>query len=454
MFKNLSNRLSNALHNLSSNGQLTEKNIKDTLRAVRIALLEADVALPVINDFINSVYTNALGQAINKSLTPGQTFISIVKKEMTHAMGTVNIGLNLATQPPAVILIAGLQGAGKTTSIAKLGKFLKEKHQKKVLAVSTDVYRPAAIKQLAILAQEIEIDFFPSDIQEQPTTIARSALQYAKKKFYDVLLVDTAGRLHINEIMMKEMQQIYDIIHPIETLFVVDAMTGQDAANIAKTFNAALPFTGIILTKVDGDTRGGAALSIRHITGKPIKFLGVGEKAQALEPFYPDRIASRILGMGDILSLIDDIENTVNRTQTEKLAQKLKKSNDFDLTDFMEQLKQMRQMGGVNHILTKIPGIGQLSKNITNQIDDKLLFHMEAIIMSMTLKERSHPTIIKGSRKKRIAQGSGMQVQDVNNLLKQFDQMQRIMKQIKKGGFTKTMMRNIEGMIPPGLFGK
>ncbi|WP_225639388.1 signal recognition particle protein [Candidatus Profftia sp. (ex Adelges kitamiensis)] len=452
MFKYLSDRLSSSLRNISGQGRLTEKNIKDTLCEVRIALLDADVALPVVHDFIANVQKYALGKVVNKSLTPGQELIKIVKKEMAKAMGQTNNSLNLNTQPPAVILMAGLQGVGKTTSIGKLGKFLKEKYKKKVLVVSADIYRPAAITQLETLAKCVQIDFFSSTTQEKPITIVSKALQYAKQKFYDILIVDTAGRLHINEAMMNEIKQIHTAVCPVETLFVVDAMTGQDAAKIAKYFNEILPLTGIILTKVDGDARGGAALSIRHITGKPIKFLGVGETTQDLEPFYPDRIASRILGMGDILSLIEDIENKFDRTQTAKWAKKIKQGNPFDLTDFIKQLKQIRNMGGISYILAKIPGIGQLPENMKDQLDDKFLLHMEAMINSMTFKERSNPDIIKGSRKRRIANGSGMQVQDINRLLQQFDKMQRMMQQMKKNGFLKKNMHSIKDIIPPGFF--
>ena len=444
MFDNLTDRLSRTLRNISGRGRLTEDNIKDTLREVRMALLEADVALPVVRDFINRVKESAVGHEVNKSLSPGQEFIK---------MGEINEALNLAAQPPAVVLMAGLQGAGKTTSVAKLGKFLREKHKKKVLVVSADVYRPAAIKQLETLAQTVEVDFFPSDAHEKPLDIVNRALQHAKLKFYDVLLVDTAGRLHVDEAMMDEIKQVHAAIKPVETLFVVDAMTGQDAANTAKAFNEALPLTGVILTKIDGDARGGAALSIRHITGKPIKFLGVGEKTEALEPFHPERIASRILGMGDVLSLIEDIESKVDRSQAEKLAKKLKKGDGFDLTDFLDQLKQMRNMGGMASMMSKLPGVGQLPDNVKSQMDDKVLVRMEAIINSMTQQERAKPEIIKGSRKRRIATGSGMQVQDVNRLLKQFDDMQRMMKKMKNGGMAK-MMRSMKGMMPPGFPGR
>jgi len=452
MFDNLTDRLSRTLRNISGRGRLTDDNIKETLREVRMALLEADVALPVVREFIQSVKESAVGQDVNKSLTPGQEFVKIVQNELIKAMGEENSALNLAVQPPAVILMAGLQGAGKTTTVAKLGKLLKEKQKKKVLVVSADIYRPAAIKQLETLTQTVGIDFFPSTASEKPVEIATNALQHAKLKFYDVLIIDTAGRLHVDEAMMEEIQAIHRTINPIETLFIVDAMTGQDAANTAKSFNETLPLTGIILTKIDGDARGGAALSIRHITGKPIKFLGIGEKIDGLEPFYPDRIASRILGMGDVLSLIEEIESKVDREKAEKLAHKLKKGNSFDLNDFLEQLKQMRNMGGMASMLSKMPGISQVPDAIKSQMDDKVLVRMEAIISSMTTKERQKPEIIKGSRKRRIAAGSGTQVQDVNRLLKQFDDMQRMMKKMKKGGLAK-MMRGMKGMMPPGFPG-
>ncbi|MEQ4922974.1 signal recognition particle protein [Proteus hauseri] len=453
MFENLSDRLSRTLRNISGRGRLTEENIKETLREVRMALLEADVALPVVRDFIARVKESAVGHEVNKSLTPGQEFVKIVQNELVNAMGEVNTDLDLSAQPPAVVLMAGLQGAGKTTSVAKLGKFLKEKKKKKVLVVSADVYRPAAIKQLETLAESVGIDFFPSTVEENPITIASNALKHAQLQFYDVLLVDTAGRLHVDEGMMEEIQNLHKAINPVETLFVVDAMTGQDAANTAKAFNEALPLTGVVLTKVDGDARGGAALSIRHITGKPIKFLGVGEKTEALEPFHPDRVASRILGMGDVLSLIEDIESKVDRAQAEKLATKLKKGDGFDLNDFLDQLKQMRNMGGMASMLSKMPGMSQVPDAVKSQMDDSVLVKMEAIINSMTRKERQKPEIIKGSRKRRIATGSGTQVQDVNRLLKQFDDMQRMMKKMKKGGMAK-MMRGMKGMMPPGFPGR
>ncbi len=450
MFENLTDRLSQTLRNISGRGRLSEDNIKEALRDVRMALLEADVALPVVREFINQVKEKAVGLDVSKSLTPGQEFIKIVQAELTSAMGEVNSTLNLATQPPAVILMAGLQGAGKTTSVAKLAKFLKEKQKKKVLVVSADVYRPAAIKQLETLAKAIDVEFFPSDIHEKPVNIVNKAISHAKLQFFDVLIVDTAGRLHIDSNMMDEIKELHQAINPIETLFVVDAMTGQDAANTAKAFNDALPLTGVILTKVDGDARGGAALSIRHITGKPIKFLGMGEKTDALEPFFPDRIASRILGMGDVISLIEELQQNVDREKAEKIAKKLKKGDKFDFNDFQDQLKQMRNMGGMGAMLAKLPGAGQLPEHIKAQMDDKITIKMEAIISSMTLKERANPEIIKGSRKRRIANGSGTQVQDVNKLLKQFEDMQKMMKKMKGGGMMK-MMRQMKGLMGGGM---
>ena len=452
MFENLTERLSQTLRNISGRGRLTEDNIKEALRDVRMALLEADVALPVVREFIAQVKEKAIGLDVNKSLTPGQEFIKIVQQELTVAMGEVNSTLNLATQPPAVILMAGLQGAGKTTSVAKLAKFLKEKQKKKVLVVSADVYRPAAIKQLETLANAIQVEFFPSDSQQKPIDIVNRAIAHAKLQFFDVLIVDTAGRLHVDGEMMNEIKALHQAVQPIETLFVVDAMTGQDAANTAKAFNDALPLTGVILTKVDGDARGGAALSIRQITGKPIKFLGMGEKTDALEPFYPDRIASRILGMGDVISLIEELESKVDREKAERMAKKFKKGDKFDFNDFLDQLKQMRNMGGMSAMLAKLPGAGQLPEHIKAQMDDKITIKMEAIINSMTFKERLNPELIKGSRKRRIALGSGTQVQDVNKLLKQFDDMQRMMKKMKGGGMMK-MMRNMKNMIGSGGMG-
>ncbi|MGP1945343.1 MAG: signal recognition particle protein [Arsenophonus sp. ER-EMS1-MAG3] len=448
MFDNLTDRLSSILRNIRGRGRLTKDNIKEALREVRMALLEADVALPVVREFIQSIKEVALDKNINKSLTPSQEFIKIVKNQLTKSLGGNNIGLNLAIQPPAVILIAGLQGVGKTTTVAKLGKFLKEKYRKKVLVASVDIYRPAAIKQLEILTQTAGIDFFLSSSNEKPIDIATKALEYAKLKFYDVLIIDTSGRLHINETMMTEIQVIHSFINPIETLFIVDAMTGQDAANSAKSFNEVLPLTGFILTKIDGDTRGGAALSIRYITGKPIKFLGIGEKINSLELFYPERISSRILGMGDVLSLIEEIESKIDREKAEKLSNKLKKNNNFDLNDFLEHLKQMQNIGDMSSMLNKIPGISGINDKIKLQINDNVLIKMQAIISSMTMKERQKPEIIKGSRKKRIANGSGTQIQDINMLLKQFDDIKRIMNKMKKNELIK-IIRGIKNFALP-----
>ena len=453
MFENLSDRLTKTLKNISGRGRLTEDNIKDTLREVRMALLEADVALPVIREFIAKVKESAVGQDVSKSLTPGQVFVKIVQKELENAMGEINEALDLKAAPPAVVLMAGLQGAGKTTSVAKLSKYLTEREKKKVLVVSADVYRPAAIKQLETLANEINVEFFPSDISQKPIDIATAAIDHAKKQFFDVLIVDTAGRLHVDEDMMGEIQALHAAINPVETLFTVDAMTGQDAANTAKAFNDALPLTGIILTKTDGDARGGAALSIRHITGKPIKFMGVGEKIEALEPFHPDRIASRILGMGDVLSLIEEVEQKVDRKKAEQLAKKVKSGKGFDLEDFRDQLVQMKSMGGMMGMMDKLPGMGNISDKVKDQMDDKVTIQMEAIINSMTAGERQRPDIIKGSRKRRIAAGSGTQIQDVNKLLKQFTQMQKMMKKMSGKGGMKKMMRSMQGMMPPGGMG-
>ena len=454
MFENLTERLSKSLRTISGRGRLTEENIKETLREVRMALLEADVALPVVKEFVNRVKERAVGQEVSKSLSPGQAFIKIVQGELVSVMGEANESLDLATQPPAVLLMAGLQGAGKTTSVAKLAKFLKERMKKKVLVVSADVYRPAAIKQLETLAQDIGVEFFPSDTTQKPLTIAEAAINHARKQFFDVLIVDTAGRLHVDSEMMAEIKELHQSIKPIETLFVVDAMTGQDAANTAKAFSEALPLTGVILTKADGDARGGAALSVRQITGKPIKFIGIGEKTDALEPFYPDRIASRILGMGDVLSLIEEMERNVDKEKAAKLAQKMQKGKGFDLEDFREQLAQMRNMGGMMGMLDKLPGVSGLPEDVKGKLDDKLTHRMEAIISSMTPAERRNPEIIKGSRKRRIAAGSGMQIQDVNRLLKQFDQMQRMMKKISGKGGMRKLMSGMKGMLPPGGFGR
>ncbi|WP_395480255.1 signal recognition particle protein [Candidatus Curculioniphilus buchneri] len=453
MFKNLSERLSRVLYNIRGKGRLTENNINNTLREIRIALLEADVALSVVHDFINRVRQNALGQEINKNLTPGQTFIKIIHIELVHAMGNKDNTLNLAVQPPAVILMVGLHGSGKTTSIGKLSKHLCTKYNKKVLVVSADTCRPAAIKQLEILAQTAGVDFFPSDITQKPIDIINNALIQAKLKFYDVLLVDTAGRLHSDKMMMSEIVAVHNTISPVETIFVVDVMIGQDISNIANAFSQALPLTGIILTKLDSDTRGGAALSICHLTGKPIKFIGIGETIDALEPFYPDRLASRILGMGDVLSFIEEMENKIDSVQVEKLTRKLNQGIEFNLNDFFQQLQQMRNMGGIVNIMSKLPVSigGQLPEDVKSRVDDGILMHMEAMINSMTTKELLNPNIIKGSRIRRIAVGSGMKIQDVNKFLKQFDYMQKMMKKIKKNGII-NFMRCMKNRILPGLF--
>ncbi|MFT0212183.1 signal recognition particle protein [Pseudomonas sp. F1_0610] len=450
MFENLSDRLSQTLRHITGKARLTEDNIKDTLREVRMALLEADVALPVVKDFVNAVRERAVGTEVSKSLTPGQAFVKIVQAELEATMGAANEDLALNAAPPAIILMAGLQGAGKTTSVGKLARFLKERKKKSVMVVSADVYRPAAIKQLETLAAEVGVTFFPSDISQKPIDIAKAAIAEAKLKFIDVVLVDTAGRLAIDSEMMDEISQLHAAIKPIETLFVVDAMTGQDAANTAKAFNDALPLTGVILTKVDGDARGGAALSVRAITGKPIKFLGMGEKSDALDPFHPDRVASRILGMGDVLSLIEQAEQGLDKEKAAKLTQKLKKGKGFDLEDFRDQLAQMNNMGGLGSLLEKMPNMGgvNLSQANVQGVAEKQFKQMSAIIDSMTPAERRDPDIISGSRKRRIALGSGTQVQDVGRLIKQHKQMQKMMKKITgKGGMGK-LMRGLGGMIP------
>ena len=450
MFDSLSDRLGSTLQKLRGQGRLTESNIKESLREVRMALLEADVALPVVKAFIDRVKERAMGQDVLRSLTPGQALIKVVNDELVAVMGEENESLNLNMQPPAVILMAGLQGAGKTTSVAKLARWLKESQKKSVMVASADVYRPAAIEQLKTLAGEVEANFFPSDISQDPVDIANAAVAEAKLKFIDVVIIDTAGRLAIDEEMMAEIKRLHAAINPIETLFTVDSMTGQDAAVTADAFNNALPLTGVILTKTDGDARGGAALSIRHITGKPIKFMGVGEKTTALEPFHPDRVVSRILGMGDVLSLVEEAQRKMDQGSAEKLAKKLKKGKGFDLEDFRDQLRQMGNMGGIGSMMDKLPGIANIPAAAKQQVNDKELNRLEAIINSMTKKERQRPDIIKGSRKKRIAAGCGMQIQDVNRLLKQFAQMQKMMKKMnQKGGMAK-MMRGLGGRFPSG----
>ena len=450
MFQNLTDRLSGTIKRLRGQGRLSEDNIRESLREVRMALLEADVALPVVKEFIEKVRERAVGQEVLQSLSPGQALVKIVNDELVSIMGEACDELQLKVQPPAVVLMAGLQGSGKTTSTAKLARWLKERKKKSVLVASCDVYRPAAIDQLQTLAAEVDVEFFPSQSDQDPVAIAGAALAHARNKHLDVLIVDTAGRLHIDEEMMDEIQRVHAAIDPVETLFVVDSMTGQDAANTARAFNDALPLSGIVLTKTDGDARGGAALSIRSITGKPIKFLGIGEKTEALEPFHPDRVASRILGMGDVLSLVEEAERKVDKDKAANLARKLHKGKRFDLGDFHDQLEQMMGMGGLGSRMDKLPGVGQLPQNVRDQVNDRDMHRMLAIIRSMTSQERRFPDIIKGSRRRRIAAGSGTQVQDVNRLLKQFMQMQKMMKKMSKGGM-KNMMRGMKGRMPQGF---
>jgi len=450
MFQNLTDRLTGTIKRLRGQGRLSEDNIRESLREVRMALLEADVALPVVKEFTEKVRERAVGQEVLQSLSPGQALVRIVNDELVSLMGEACDELQLNIQPPAVVLMAGLQGSGKTTSTAKLARWLKERKKKSVLVASCDVYRPAAIDQLQTLAADVGAEFFPSRSDQDPVAIASAALEHARKKHLDVLIVDTAGRLHIDEAMMGEIQRVHAAIDPVETLFVVDSMTGQDAANTARAFNDALPLSGIVLTKTDGDARGGAALSIRSITGKPIKFLGVGEKTEALEPFHPDRVASRILGMGDVLSLVEEAERKVDKEKAANLARKLHKGKRFDLEDFHDQLEQMMGMGGLGSLMDKLPGVGQLPQNVRDQVNDRDMHRMLAIIRSMTAQERRFPDIIKGSRRRRIAAGSGTQVQDVNRLLKQFMQMQKMMKKMSKGGM-KNVMRGMKGRMPQGF---
>ena len=446
MFDNLTERLGRVVKNLRGQGRLTEDNIQDALREVRVALLEADVALPVVRDFIARVKDKAAGQEVLQSLTPGQMLIGIVHKELTALMGEQAAPLNFATQPPAVFLMAGLQGAGKTTTCGKLVRLIRERGKKKVLLVSTDVYRPAAIDQLKMVAGQAEADFFPSSPDQKPLDIALAALDHAKRHFHDVLIVDTAGRLHIDEAMMREIQELHQALDPIETLFVVDAMQGQDAVNTAKAFNDALPLTGVALTKLDGDARGGAALSVRQITGKPIKVVGVGEKLSGIEVFHPERMASRILGMGDVLSLIEEAHKAVDHAEAMKTVQKLKSGKGFDLEDFKSQMQQMKKLGGLSSLMDKLPGAGKVgADDLAN--GEKQMQRIEGIINSMTPQERHKPELLKASRKRRIAAGAGVQVQDINRLLKQFEQAQKMMKALGKGGMTK-MMRGMKGMLP------
>jgi signal recognition particle subunit SRP54 len=457
MFENLSERLSASFKQISGKARLSESNISDALRDVRVALLEADVALVVVKQFIEQVRTKALGQAVMAALNPSEAFIKIVHEELVAVIGAENTALNLATAPPAVILMAGLQGAGKTTTVAKLARLLKEQQKKRVAVVSADVYRPAAIEQLQTLAAEVGATFIDSSPDQAPVDIALGAVQSAKQSLADVLIVDTAGRLAVDEAMMAEIKLVHESVKPIETLFVVDAMTGQDAANTAKAFNDALPLTGIVLAKTDGDARGGAALSVRTITGKPIKFMGSGEKTDALEIFHADRIASRILGMGDVLSLIEEAERKVDKTKAERFARKMQQGQKFDLEDFRDQLQQMANMGGLSSMLDKLPGMGQLPAGAQAQLDDGQFKRMGVIIDSMTVRERRFPDLLNGSRKQRIAAGSGTQIADINRLLKQHKQMQKMMKKVGKKGGMQKMMRGMQGMkfpgggMPPGM---
>jgi signal recognition particle subunit SRP54 len=449
MFENLSERFTGIVKRLRGESRLTEDNIDGTLREVRLALLEADVALPVVTDFLARVRVRALGQEVIGTLTPGQALIRVVRDELTTLMGEAGVGLDFNAEPPVVILLAGLQGSGKTTTAAKLAKRLKEQDRKAVAVVSCDIYRPAAIDQLRILAGEIGVECYPST-ETTPERIALAALDMARRQLKDVLIVDTAGRLTIDEAMMAEIRGLHAALAPRETLFVIDAMTGQDAVRTAQAFNDALPLTGVILTKADGDARGGAALAVRHITGKPIKFIGMGEKIHALEPFHPDRMASRILGMGDVLSLIEEVEQKVDKQKAAKVAEKLATGKGFDLADFREQLEQMKNMGGLASLMSKLPGVAELPDQVKNRVNDKEMVKLAAIIDSMTPRERKFPAILKASRKVRIAKGSGTLVQDVNRLLKQFENMQRMMKKVSKKGGLQALMRGMRTQMPPG----
>ncbi len=454
MFESLSERLSGTIQRLRGRGRLTEANIRESLREVRIALLEADVALPVVQALIQRVQAKALGQDVLRSLTPGQALVKVVADELAAVMGTVGTGLNLAAAPPAVVLLAGLQGAGKTTTAAKLARFLAERQRKKVMLVSADVYRPAAIEQLHVLAGQVGALWHPSEAGQPPVGIAKGALDAARRNFADVLIVDTAGRLHVDASMMDEIRALHAALDPVETLFVVDAMTGQDAANAAKAFADALPLTGVILTKTDGDARGGAALSVRYITGRPIKLVGAGEKVDALEAFHPDRVAQRILGMGDVLSLVEEVERKVDQEKARKLAEKVVKGKRFDLDDMREQLQQMLDMGGMASLIDKLPGTAGLADKVKSRVDDGEVRRMIAIIQSMTRQERRHPDLLKGSRKARIARGSGRQPADVNRLLKQYMQMEKMMSKLGSGG-ARGLMRQMRGALRggPGGFG-
>jgi signal recognition particle subunit SRP54 len=447
MLDALTQRLSSVVKTLRGQSRLTEENVQEMLREVRLALLDADAGLPVVKDFVAKVKEKALGQEVAASLTPGQALVGVVHQELVELMGGANAALDFATTPPAVILLAGLQGSGKTTSAGKLARLIRNTTKKNVLLVSTDVYRPAAIEQLATLGKSLETDVFPSDPSQKPVDIALAAVDWAKKHYHDVLIVDTAGRLGIDEAMMAEVRALHAAVNPIETLFVVDAMQGQDAVNVARAFNEALPLTGVVLTKLDGDSRGGAALSVRQVTGKPIKFVGVSEKMDGLEAFHPDRMASRILGLGDILSLVEEARAKVDEKEAQKLADKFKKGKDFDLDDFRSQLQQMKKMGGIGSLADKLPmQITQMAQQ-SPELQEKALRRTEGIINSMTPQERRKPELIKASRKRRIAAGAGVQVQEVNRLLTQFEQMQKMMKMMRGGNLGK-MLRNMKGMMP------
>lgn len=447
MFESLTQRLSGTMERLRGRGRLTEENIREATREVRIALLEADVALPVVQALIERIKVRAVGQEVLKSLTPGQALIKVVRDELTAVMGAQATELNLNVPAPAVILMAGLQGAGKTTTVGKLAKLLKEKRKKKVMVVSADVYRPAAIEQLRTLAQQVDVAFFASDASQQPVDIVRAAIADAKKSFIDVLIVDTAGRLAIDEAMMAEIKALHAEVKPVETLFVVDSMTGQDAANTAKAFGEALPLTGVVLTKTDGDARGGAALSVRYITGKPIKFVGTGEKVDGLDVFHPERVAGRILDMGDVLSLVEQVEGQVDKDKAQKLAEKVAKGKKFDLNDMRDQLEQMQNMGGIGGLMDKLPGLGNITDHLKQQVSQgKEVPRMIAIINSMTKKERRNPNLLNGSRRSRIAAGAGTTPAEVNKLMKQYMQMEKMMGKMARGGM-KGMMRGLQGMM-------
>ncbi len=450
MFDNLSDRLTQTMRGIAGRSKLTEENVSDALRDVRMALLEADVALPVVKTFVDQVKNKALGTVVSNALNPGEQFVKIVHDELVHTMGDANDALNLAAAPPVVVLMAGLQGAGKTTTAAKLAHRLITKEKKKVLLASADVYRPAAILQLQTLAGQVGAEFEPSSEREKPVDIAKRAVEAGRRAVCDVVIVDTAGRLHVDDSMMDEIRRVHKAVGPIETLFVVDSMTGQDAVNAAQAFNDALPLTGVVLTKADGDARGGAALSVRKITGKPIKFIGTGEKIDALDAFHPERIASRILGMGDVVSLVEEVQEKVDRKKADRLAQKVRKGKGFDLSDMKDQYEQMLDMGGLSALMDKLPGAGKLPQAAMAKMDDSQLRRQIALINSMTPHERRFPKVINGSRKRRIANGAGQQVQDLNRLLKQHLQMQKMMKKFSRGGM-KNMLRGMQGQLPPGF---